>query len=291
MATKTATKAKTSGRREEDDERKPSRQAAARKPSREVATTKAGPPAALLGRMEEEAGKGLSQRSEDNLVPLIYILQDGSPQVKERDPDYIDGAKPGMIWLRNAPDPLIAGEEGILVQPCFFYTDVVEWVPRDDGGGIVARYKEMPEEAVRHEDKKTKRVTFKMPNGNELVDTRYFIVNVYIGDMRIPYVLPMKSTAHKIGKALMFMMNSKQLPNGKRAPSFACRYRLTTKEESNASGDWFNWDVVDAGWVETIEEIDAGASLHAAFAKGEKQAEEDAYAGHPNDRKKDHGAM
>src|SRR5262249_44679698 len=46
-----------------------------------------------MAKLEKAANKGLSKDAADNLVPLVYILQKMSPQVEERDPRYIPGAK------------------------------------------------------------------------------------------------------------------------------------------------------------------------------------------------------
>src|ERR1700744_6508473 len=87
-----------------------------------VATTATGSslPSFMSAKVHADAGKGVSTASEDNIVPLIYVLQSGSPQVKKNNPDYIEGAGEGDLWLRNAPTPIIDGLKGILVQPCYF---------------------------------------------------------------------------------------------------------------------------------------------------------------------------
>ena len=105
------------------------------------------PPAFFDQMTPEDAGAGLSTAAEDNLVPMMRILQTLSPQAKANNPDYIPGAKPGDIWLRNSDYPPISGAEGILFQPCYFSQDYVEWIPRSAGGGLVARHAALPTEA------------------------------------------------------------------------------------------------------------------------------------------------
>jgi hypothetical protein len=97
----------------------------------------AAPPAELMQYADEQTGLGVSTASEDRLVPLIYVLHYTSPQVMKGDSKYIPGAEPGDFWLRNAPRGLeiIKGNDGLLVQSCWFYRDVGEWLPRQDGGG------------------------------------------------------------------------------------------------------------------------------------------------------------
>lgn len=231
-------------------------------------------PPAVLGKLfAADAGKGVSSLQEDNLVPLIYILQAQSPQVNKRSPDFIPGAEAGAIWLRNTTAPIVPGETGILFQPCYFSKDWVEWVPRDNGGGFVGRHERCPSDAKKITDPQNpNRVQFICQNGNEVKETRNHIGLVLLDGEALPYVIPMTSSGHTVSRQWMFMMNAKHTSAG-RAPSWACIYRLKTKERSNASGTWFTWDVTDAGWVQTEAEYLRGKELNAAFASGAKAVE------------------
>ena len=243
------------------------------------AVTGGSVPAFLAGLAAEDAGKGVSTLAEDNLVPLIYILQAQSPQCNRRSPDYVEGAESGSIWLRNSGLPAIDGEEGLLFQPCYFQKDWVEWVPRSAGGGYVGRHEEMPPEAEEKniDPQNPEKKFWVLPNGNTVVETRYHIGYVILEDGRaMPYVIPMSSSAHTASRGWMFLMNSRQLGSAK-APSWAGLYRLKTKERTNKSGTWFTWDITDAGWVASPEDYARGADLHESFARGERKiaAEED----------------
>lgn len=238
-----------------------------------VPTGKGAVPAFMKSRVAKDAGKGVSTAQEDNLVPLIYILQAQSPQVNKRNPAYIEEAEASDIWLRNSPNPIVKGDEGILFQPCFFNKDWIEWVARDSGGGFVARHVELPQDAKKIEDPKNpNRVKYVRPNGNEVVETRHHIGYAITGDGALPYVISLSGSGHTVSRQWMFMMNGVQL-DGDKAPSFAKLYRLKTKERSNAAGTWFSFDVSDAGWVETDQEYQRGLELHDAFVRGEKKME------------------
>lgn len=232
-----------------------------------------GLPADIMDFVAEDLGKGVSTAQEDNLVPLIYVLQALSPQVNKRNPSYIEGAEPGSILLRNAPRPVVDGEEGVLFQPCYFSKDWVEWVPRDSGGGFVGRHAELPSEAKKTADPKNpNKVKYVLPNGNELIETRYHVGFALVDGAALPYVIPMTSSGHTISKQWMVLMNGKQ-HNGKPLPSFAGLYRLRTKERSNTAGTWFTFDVSDAGFVHSREDYERGKALYMAFASGEKVME------------------
>ena len=236
-----------------------------------TAAPTSGPPPELLERMKRDKGKGVSQSASDNLVPLIYVLQALSPQVARRNPEYIEGAEPGSFWLRNAPHPIVSGEEGMLAQPCYFYKDWVEWRPREMGGGFVARHAEVKEDqcpvadAVLREDS-NRRMRWMRENGNEVIQTRNHIVRVYTDDGVLPYILPFSSTGHTTSKAWSQLINS---TSG--SVAFAGKYRLTTRERTNPMGTWFVVDVKFDSWA-ADEEYDAGLAMYEAFATGEKKA-------------------
>lgn len=247
-----------------------------------------GLPAELQARLAADAGAGISTDQDDNLVPLIYVLQAQSPQCNKRSPDYIENAAAGAIWLRNSGLPAIDGDEGILFQPCYFSKDVVEWVPRSKGGGFVARHDVRPADAKEVPDlvnpNKTRWVR---ENGNELVDVRYHVGFVIINGHAMPYVIPMSGSAHTVSRGWMTLMGNKAAGGGKAAPSWACLYRLKTRERTNAAGTWSQWEVSDAGWVQTLADYERGAMLNASFASGEKRvevplADEAADGGHEN---------
>lgn len=230
-------------------------------------------PASLAGRMAKDSGKGVSTRQEDNLVPMITILQKMSPQCEKKDPKYMDGADAGVIWLKGADDPLVSGEDGIVVQPCHFDgPDWVEWKP--NRGGFVARHPTRPSDASEMVDAKTKKKSWVRKNGNEVVETRYHTVRVFKEDGTKPaYVIPLSSTGHTVSKDWMFRMNNTALPSGEKAPSFACLWKLSTRYRENDSGNWYQFQVERVGWVESVEDYEQGLSLFTAFDKGEKKAD------------------
>lgn len=235
----------------------------------------AGVPEFLADLLKADAGKGVSSAQEDNLTPLIYILQSNSPTAQKRSPEYIEGAEPGSIWLRNSPDPIVAGEEGIIFQPCFFEKEWVEWIVRDDGGGYVGRYDELPEVAESKPDPKNpNRTRYLMPNGHEMIETRKhsgFVIRE--SGLVMPYTIPFTSSGHTVSRQWMSMMKFKQMPGVGSAASWASYYRLRTKQRSNAAGTWFVFDVSDAGWVPTKDDYSRGKALHEAFSSGSRKSE------------------
>lgn len=232
-------------------------------------------PASLAAKMKADSGKGVSQKQEDNLVPMITIMQDGSPQVKKGHTKFIEDAEAGCIWLKGLDQPFIPGEEGILVQSCHFDKGWTEWTPRSKGGGFIARHAERPAGATQHTDPQNPKKKFwLLQNGNEVVETRYHVVRVWLEDGRkIPYFLPLAGSGHSFSKDWMFRMNN--VPSGDGiAPSWAKVWRLKLGTRTNTDGTWFMFTPEDAGWVETEEDYDAGAQLFNAFETGAGKLDE-----------------
>lgn len=226
--------------------------------------------------MQGDAGAGTSQAADDNIVPLVYILQAQSPQVNKRGMEFIEGAEAGSIWLRNARDPIVAGDEGIVFQPCHFHKDWVEWVPRASGGGFVGRYDNRPADAVEKPDPENpRRVRFVRPSGNECVRVRYHAGFVITPDGKaLPYVIPMTGSGHTVSRQWSVMINANTFPNGAVHPAWAHYYRLKTKQRENAAGTWFTWDIQQYQDLtkDDAEAYARGKRLFDAFRSGEQSA-------------------
>lgn len=236
--------------------------------------------------MAADADKGVSKAVEDNIIPLIYILQALSPQVTRGTPEYIEGAVAGDIWLRGTKT-IIKGDVGMVVQPCHFSKCVIEW--QQNRGGFVARHAQDPAGAVMVDDprdetgkRKIKR-TSKDKGANDLVDSREHVVILrdYDGIQRAqPYVIPMSGSQHTASRQWMMLMNSKAIPGSSDTPpAFACLYRMKTAPRTNGTHNWFGWDIIDASddgstkWVETAEDYAAGRKIFQDFNSGALRAD------------------
>jgi hypothetical protein len=234
-------------------------------------------PEYLREQVEQDAGKGVSTDRDDNIVPLLYVLQPLSPQCDEASPARVPGARAGMIWLRNyTPRELVSGDEGILYLPCYFYKDWMVWRPRNSGGGLAGIFSERPKEAREVPDPRNpKQMCWRMPNGDEVMETRHHPGFVVIDDHTlIPFAINLTSTGHTVSKNWMFSMMSKKTPTGQPMPSFACLWRLKTRQRSNTQGKWFVLEHHDAGYA-TLDQYKLGRAMHDAFARGEKVVEQD----------------
>lgn len=230
------------------------------------------PPAELLGLMEEHAGEGVSTKAEDRIIPLIYLLQANSPQVKPRDPKYVSGAKEGDIWLKNSVhQELVNGDDGFLFQPCFFTKVWNEWRPQR--GGFVGRHEHRPADATETEiqtDSGEFRLAWVRPNGNIVAEHRLHVGRTEHGEQ---FVMSLTSTGHTTSREWMDAMNRFVLPSGKPWPSYARWWRVSTVNVSNNRGQsWAKFKMTDGGPV-TLDDLKQGVMLFEAMAKGLKEVE------------------
>jgi hypothetical protein len=223
-----------------------------------------------LALTEQYAERGVSFKAEDQLVPLIYVLQALSPQVEKRGDNYIEGAEAGDFWLRNSLDPIRNGEEGIEAIPVDMFRTWIEWLP--NRGGFVARHNEPPGDMVARTirgDDGSEREVMMRGNGNLVVDTREFYIMVD-GD---PYVFPCSSTKHTFARSWQTMFHRFKHPTtGKILPAFAHKYRLSTVPQSNVKGKWFGLKFEDAG-TSSLVELKAAIAFSNAIVTGERKAE------------------
>jgi len=221
-------------------------------------------PAYLQDMGSELSGAGISTDSKDFLLPFLAIAQSNSPQLKRQQLDkYIPGLEAGDIF-NTATGKFWKAEEGILVVPAFFQKAEVEWILRSEGGGYVDTH--MPDSpivgTIKEIELQDGRKIRKLPNGHQLVETKYHFVITDDG----PAVLGLTSTGLQISRQWLTMMKNVKI-NGNVAPSFAKQYLLKTVYRQNDSGDWFQFTVEDAGWVESVELFNDAKSFYLDAAK------------------------
>jgi hypothetical protein len=224
----------------------------------------------FLALTEQYAERGVSFKQEDQLIPMIYVLQQMSPSVDKRGTNYINGAEAGDFWLRSALEPIRNGEDGIAAIPVEMYHTWIEWLP--NRGGFVARHdappKDMVSKMVRGDDGREKTALVR-GNGNLIVETREFYILVD-GD---PYVFPCSSTKHTFAKSWQTMFHRFKHPKtGKILPAFAHKYRLSTIPASNALGKWFGLKFEDMGET-PLAELKKAIAFSEAIARSEVRPE------------------
>ena len=123
-------------------------------------------------------------KKEDISTPILKILHQLSPECNTRDPKYVEGSKPGMIYASSF-GKLIDGEnEGIDIVIAHTQTRFPEWQERGDSASApVGTHMQIPADAVEERNGR-----YRLPNGNYVEKTAYFYVIVVEGQESRPAV-------------------------------------------------------------------------------------------------------
>ena len=221
---------------------------------------------------EKDANKGLGNLGMDDLaIPFLRILSDTSPQIKKRDPLYIEGAESGMIY-NTLTKSIYDGEVGAKVIPCAYQRQYIEWTDRGEGSGapvnIYPAESDIISKTTRDDQRKDR-----LPNGNYIEDTANHYCLVIGADGTSSQVLvAMKSTQRKKSKrwnSLMLGLKLKGANGLFTPPSYSHIYTLKTLAESNNLGEWFGWDITRVGPIEDVDIYQAAKAFADSVAKGE----------------------
>jgi hypothetical protein len=223
-------------------------------------------PQGMADMFAADAGGGLENTSpSDFALPFIYLLQDLSPQTKERNDKYVPGAKPGL-FLNSVTGELY---ESLIVIPAEFEKVYNEWIPRDQGGGFVGSYKSR-EDAEKNQRENT-----------QIVDTanHYVLVQGADGEWS-PAILSLTST--KLGASRNWLSRIAQrmitTPHGRKpAPSFSGIYEVTSHVTKNQKGEFFviriNPLPGQEGWVTDPAVYEQAKDFRAQLKAGTKGAD------------------
>lgn len=210
----------------------------------------------LAGAGFEHAGKG------DYSLPFIGVLQKMSPQLEKGHAKYIKGSEAGQ-FINTVTNELYDGDAGITVIPVDFRKVFLEWVPRNEGGGLVA------EHPTREEaDSKKQENTVIADTANH-----YVLMKTAMGWE--PVLISCTSTKLKFSRNWMSQMARVRIGNSA-APMFARKYVLKTVTQSNQKGSFHNIKAEpiegDEGWVSN-DELDAAERFYQQIRSGKKGAD------------------
>lgn len=246
-----------------------------------------GLPASLAEDMMADAGAGFENvTTEDLAIPFLRIVQSTSPQLKSRDPEYIEDAREGDI-VHTVTKQIWKGAKGVIVVPCAYTFHLIEWRPRESGGGFVAAYsRNDPNIPQTTRNDKGEEITH---DGNILVPTgEHFCLVVHEDGTFEPVVIAMSSTQLKYSRKWNSLANGIQIPTKagpKTAPMNSHRYLMVTKGESNEHGDWSSWSIT----LDRMLNNDEVALYHAANSfrdsvlSGKVQAKHQVIDGEPTE--------
>ena len=222
--------------------------------------------------IEQFADEGFDNVDSKSLaLPFLKVLGQLSPQVTQGDSQFIETARPGMIY-NTVTDELYNGAEGITVIPCYYKLEYIEW--RDREKGAVAPVFVYPfdsdimSKTTRGDDGKDR-----LENGNYVEETASHYVMVVEEDKSSTALITMKSTQRKKSKKWNSMMMSlrQKKKDGKgffKPAPFTQRYSLKTVLEKNNLGSWYGWEIEHIGQVESEETIKAAFDFYESCKKG-----------------------
>ena len=187
---------------------------------------------------------------DDTATPFLKLLQKMSPETEEGTADYIDGAKAGQI-VNSVTKQLYESSKGVLILPCFFKREYIEWEPREKSQGApVHRHSSSSDILART----TRGLDNKdvLENGNYIENTAQWY-GLLIGKEGenpewTPAMVSMKSTQLKRARSWMSLIRETGSP-----VMFSHLYRLTSTLEQNAKGNWYSWVInrerkLDVNW-------------------------------------------
>ena len=208
---------------------------------------------ALVERSQNTDVTGLENiTAADMALTRFTVLQPKSPQCDPTNSERIEGVQAGQLFNGITQEAL----DELIVAPIGFDRVVVEFRPRTQGGGFVAKYYDDGNNQTINsaeyipDDQGRKKLTTK--DGNHLVETADHYVTVLPKDPNErPYVavLSMSASQLKHSRRWVSQMANKTIP-GPNGPTtlqtFFQKYRIKPGTESNNQGhSWFGYTTID----------------------------------------------
>lgn len=250
---------------------------------------------------DDAAGGFENQTTADKAIPFLFVLQDGSPQLKSKSDKYVPGAKAGMM-MNSITGELFDPDTGAIVIPCLTDHNFVEWIPRNEGGGFVGVHPINAQIVADARSRATKRNDLKTKDGHQLVETFYIYGLLFkpkvdlrqgftasIADLidlnspGSPVLIPFSSTKITPYKQVntnigMFKLPDLPFPQNQ-PPIWAFPLWFTTTLEQRDQGDSYNYRIKFAGGEQITKDrllprfVEPGVECAAyAAARALKQA-------------------
>lgn len=229
--------------------------------------------------LDQDAGRGSENvTAQDIAIPYIGILQALSPQCQDGTPEYNPNARPGMLYQNVNMLLWDTKKEPLEVVPFAFDRKIIEWVPRDSGGGMVAVH-DVNTPLLREARPNAKNIPT-LPNGNNLIDTstQYVLYYSPISHEFEPAIISMKSTAQKKSRLWNSLISQQLIPGTKKpAPRWLFKWLFTTAIETKADNRWYNYEIARGDVVDAPTYMKA-RKLNESFKAGAIQAAESAHS-------------
>ena len=229
-------------------------------------------PVNFMSELSEFAGEGMDSIGADDMqIPFLRIIQTTSPQLNKQESVYIKGASGGDLF-NTVTSQFWDSDEGVYVIPCGYTLKYLEFQLRTEGGGFMGELK-ATDPALTQTSRDG--ATELLPSGNELIRSAQHLVMIVdpkTGATQTA-ICDMKKTQLKVSKKWNTMMKMVQYtgPNGLfNPPMWGTAWKLTSTQESNDRGSWYNFAVekVDPATIPQEAFLSAKA-FYQSFRAGE----------------------
>jgi len=237
----------------------------------EVATKKeAQTPSSILFR--DDANKGFQNVKQENLaLPILKLLQNGSGEAKKLNPNYVEGAEPGMFY-NTVTKKLYDGDKGINVIPCYNKTEYQEWAEFGTGSGRPENI--FPEDSDILTKTTKDGAKDRLPNGNYIltVSQNYVLIVGEDGSAETA-LMSLSASQGKVAKKWLSLQMSQTMTDeqGTFLPaSFAHAYKVTSVLNSGKGNQWYGYNIVLAGPVKNAALYERARDFHNTLEANNK---------------------
>lgn len=194
-------------------------------------------------------GAGVDELETGANMPLIRVLQDNSPQINPRKEEHVPGSEAGDLFFNKTKSVIPRPLEFVPVACKSVY---VEWVPRNQGGGLVGTH----ELSIAKDPKYRKEGHKEFLGNNELKYTTYWCITALVNGEWIPAILALSSTGLTVSRKLAGDIASFRYENSKiPATIFARKFKLSTVLEKNkADEEYFNFKVSEPTVLDFVKD-------------------------------------
>lgn len=206
--------------------------------------TAVGAPAGVHLQMPEylaQAQKGQARGSEhvqveDIVIPRLEVVQALSPCLKRNDPEYIEGAEPGMLY-NNVTRELYG--DSVLLMPIYFRKEFLVWVDRKKQPGSKDGFRG----SFATAELAARRIEEADEDDLQVVDTaQQFCMLVHTEQRVEEVVVSMARSKMKVSRRWNSLI---RLAGGDR---FSRIYKMSSVEEKGKKGDYHNFAVDQYGF-------------------------------------------
>lgn len=195
---------------------------------------------------------------EDIVIPRIELVQPLSPCKDENDAAYIEGAKDGMIF--NTVTRELYGKT-VTIVPVFFRPQYLVFRTRKAGGGFRGSF-DTAQQADFH------RTSLDDPQNHEVIQAAEHFCLV-VGESRLEQaMLTCTSTKLKVSRQLNSLIRLRG------EDRFASAYELSSVQQKNDKGTFYNYSVRPLGFV-SERVYREGEKLWEQITAGERELKTD----------------